>query len=75
MTVLSRPVERVVATLRGEQLVVRLTPEGITFRYPRQRRSSALLIPYGVAFVKAAFLAAAARQAAKKVKRVKRGKV
>ena len=51
MTDLTRPVVRKVTTLRGETLVVALTPEGLLLREPRRR--SGFLMPYGVAFQQA----------------------
>jgi hypothetical protein len=51
MTDLTRPVVRKVTTLRGESLVVALTPEGLLLREPRRR--SGFLMPYGVAFQQA----------------------
>lgn len=51
MTDLTRPVIRKVTTLRGESLVVALTPEGLLLREPRRR--SGFLMPYGVAFQQA----------------------
>ena len=51
MTDLTRPVTRKVTTLRGETLVVALTPEGLLLREPRRR--SGFLMPYGVAFQQA----------------------
>ena len=51
MTDLTRPVFRKVTTLRGESLVVALTPEGLLLREPRRR--SGFLMPYGVAFQQA----------------------
>lgn len=50
-TKLSRPVTRVVETLRGEALVVTLAPEGIKFREARRRTT--YLLPYGTAFLDA----------------------
>jgi len=51
VTDLTRPVVRKVTTLRGETLVVALTPEGLLLREPRRR--SGFLMPYGVAFQQA----------------------
>lgn len=51
MTTLNRPVRRKVATVRGDALVVALTPEGIWLREPRRR--TAFLLPYGAAFQRA----------------------
>lgn len=71
MTTLSKPVRRKVSTLRGEQPVVTLLPEGIQIREPRRR--TAYLLPYGVAFVYAARLHVDAerrqKSAARKAKR------
>lgn len=71
MTNLTKPVRRRVVTAHGTQLVVTLAPEGIVLREPRRRLG--YLLPYGVAFVRAADLhvADAKRQkaAARKVRR------
>lgn len=64
MTELSRIVRRKVRTLSGEQLVVVLTKDGIVFREPRRR--TGFLLPYGVAFQRAAFLAVEADRRAKR---------
>lgn len=63
MTTLSRPVRRKVTTLRGEELVVVLLPEGIQLREPRRR--TAYLLPYGMAFVRAVQLQVDADRRAK----------
>lgn len=56
-TVLSRPVtRRVPSALRQGDLVVTLTEYGIAMRLPRTRTS--YLLPYGIAFSRAALLAA-----------------
>ena len=63
MTTLSRPVRRKVTTLRGEELVVVLTAEGIQLRQPRRR--NAFLLPYGVAFIHAVQIQVDAERRAK----------
>src|SRR5688572_28646772 len=63
MTTLSRPVRRKVTTLRGEELVVVLLPEGIQLREPRRR--TAFLLPYGTAFIQAVRLHVDAERRAK----------
>lgn len=62
---LVKDVARRVTTVRGIQLVVRLTPAGIEFRFPRQRRTSALLLPYGIGMTRAAILKADLAHASK----------
>lgn len=57
----SRPVRREVRTARGAALIVELGPHGITLREKRRRTS--FLLPYGVAFQRAAALAAEAARA------------
>ena len=54
MTDLTRTVKRKVSTLRGQPLVILLTPEGIWLREPRKRL--AYCLPYSVAWKKAAEL-------------------
>lgn len=63
MTDLTRPVTRKVVTLRGETLVVTLTPEGLLLREPRRR--SGFLLPYGVAFMQAVRMQVEAERRAK----------
>jgi hypothetical protein len=71
MTELTRNVTRKVTTLRGETLVVTLTPEGLLLREPRRR--SGFLLPYGTAFLQAVTLAvAAARHAKQEAKKARR---
>lgn len=76
MTTLSRPVRRKVTTLRGEQLVVVLLPEGIQLREPRRR--TGYLLPYGVAFIQAVQIHVdaerRAKAAARKARKVSRGR-
>lgn len=67
MVSISKTVRRKVATTRGTPLVVALAPEGIWLREPRRR--TAYLLPYGVAFIKAATLAADAERARKRAAR------
>lgn len=73
MTDLTRPVTRKVTTLRGETLVVTLTPEGLLLREPRRR--SGFLLPYGVAFMQAVRIQVEAERREKAAKRkARRGK-
>lgn len=69
-------VARRVSTARSGDLVVTLTPEGIYLREARRR--TAFLLPYGVAFQRAAMIAAEATKreklAARKAKRAARGR-
>lgn len=58
-TTLSRPVTRLVTTQRGDLLNVTLAPEGIVVR-EYGRRKALPAIPYGVAFLTAARIAAEA---------------
>lgn len=67
MTDLTRPVVRKVTTLRGETLVVTLTPEGLLLREPRRR--SGFLLPYGVAFMQAVRIQVDAERREKAAKR------
>jgi hypothetical protein len=67
MTDLTRPVVRKVTTLRGESLVVTLTPEGLLLREPRRR--SGFLLPYGVAFMQAVRIQVDAERREKAAKR------
>lgn len=67
MTELTRNVTRKVTTLRGETLVVTLTPEGLLLREPRRR--SGYLLPYGMAFLQAVKLAVEADRRAKQAAR------
>jgi hypothetical protein len=68
-------VARRVTSGRSGELVVTLAPEGIYLREPRRR--TAYLLPYGVAFTRAAMLAADAvrreKLAARKAKRAAKG--
>lgn len=52
----TRPVRREVTRERGRDLIVRLAPEGIYLR--EKGRRTAYLLPYGVAYVRGAMLAA-----------------
>lgn len=70
MTDLTKIVRRRVATVRGQPLVVALAPEGIWLREPRRR--VAYLMPYGVAFQRAAEMYAASVRKAKKAARAAR---
>jgi hypothetical protein len=63
VTPLNRPVRRKVCTSRGDELVVMLDKEGIWLREPRRR--TAYLLPYGVAFQRAATLYADAERRTK----------
>jgi hypothetical protein len=67
VTDLTRPVVRKVTTLRGETLVVTLTPEGLLLREPRRR--SGFLLPYGVAFMQAVRIQVDAERREKAAKR------
>jgi len=67
VTDLTRPVVRKVTTLRGESLVVTLTPEGLLLREPRRR--SGFLLPYGVAFMQAVRIQVEAERREKAAKR------
>jgi hypothetical protein len=67
MTNLTKTVRRKVQTARGEALVVALAPEGIWLREPRKR--IAYLLPYGVAFIRAADLYAQAERRRKVAER------
>lgn len=57
MIAVTKEIRRKVTTARGEPLVIIIAPEGIYFREPRRRMK--LLLPFGVAFVKAAQLSVA----------------
>ena len=65
-----KTVRRRVTTLRGDSLIVALTPEGILLKEPRRRRG--FLLPYGHAFQQAVKLTVDAERPKRKV-RVKRG--
>ncbi len=71
MTPLSKTVTRKVCSAMHGDLVVTLAHEGIYFREPRHR--TRFLLPYGVAFQRAAFLHVEAdrreRRAAKKLRK------
>ena len=67
MTELTRVVRRKVATVRGQPLVIALSPDGIWLREPRRR--TAYLLPYGVAFLSAVRLQVDADRRAKIAKR------
>jgi hypothetical protein len=70
VTDLTRTIRRKVTTLRGQPLVVALTPEGIWLREPRKRL--AYLLPYGTAWQKAAELYGMAEKRRKKDARMLR---
>ena len=70
MTELTKNVRRKVATLRGQPLVVTLSPEGIWIREPRRR--IAYLAPYGQVFTMAARMYADAEMRRRKVARAAR---
>jgi hypothetical protein len=59
---LVKPIVRLVLTSQRKPLVVRFSPEGVWVKEPGQRWSSALLCPWGVVHVRAAWLAAEARK-------------
>ncbi len=70
-TRLDKPVRRRVETATRD-LIVSLTPSGIELRETGRRTT--YLLPYGVAFVRAAYLAVQAEKAEKRrVKKVNRG--
>ena len=69
-TRLSKPVRRVVSTLRHGDLVVTLAEEGIYFREPRRRTS--FLLPHGVAFQRAVDIHLQRARAEKKAARAAR---
>lgn len=58
MIEVTKELRRKVRTSSGELLVLIVAPEGIYFRQPRRR--TRLLLPYGIAFVRAAMLSAPA---------------
>lgn len=70
MIELTRRVRRKVVTTKGEPLVVALTPEGIWLREPRRR--TAFLLPYSVAFDRAARMAADEIRRERQAKRLSR---
>jgi hypothetical protein len=70
-TRLTKSVKREIVTPRGLTLIVTMTPEGLTFREKRRRKS--YLLPYSVAFMKAVDLAVTAITADGRPKRVRRG--
>ena len=65
-------VSRRATALRGGELVVTLTPEGMYIREARRRR--AFLLPYGVAYQTAARLQVDAERRAKKAARAAKRK-
>lgn len=69
------PVRREVRTARGDALVVTLAPEGMWIR--EKGRRTAYLMPYGVAYQRAAIMAAdadrRAKAAARKARRAAKG--
>lgn len=69
-TRISKPVRRVVPTLRHGDLVVTIAEEGIYFREPRRRTS--FLLPHGAAFQQAVNLHIARERAEKKAARASR---
>lgn len=69
-TRISKPVRRVVPTLRHGPLVVTIAEEGIYYREPRRRK--AFLIPHGVAFQRAVDLDIQRERAEKKAARTTR---
>lgn len=66
---LTRPVTRQVTSLHFGQLVVTLAEEGVYLRQRGRRRSSAVLLPYGVAFQRATMLHLSRERAEKKAVR------
>ena len=67
MTRLTKPVTRVVEVPGHGTMNVTLTADGITFRQFKKR--SALMLPYGAAIVRAAYLKADEIRAEKKKRR------
>ena len=65
MMVFTRDIVRMVVTSGRKTLVVKLTAEGVWVKEPGQRWSSALLCPWGVVHVRAAWLAAEAKKRAR----------
>lgn len=65
----TRPVTRKVTTAHGKALIITLTPDGISVREPRRRKS--FLLPYGVAFLQAIRIDVAAQP--RRRTRVRRG--
>ena len=61
-TVLSKPVERVISVADGSGrrhvMVARFAQEGLYLKYKGERWTSALLLPWSVAYTKAAWLKA-----------------
>lgn len=68
---LTRSTEYRVRTVRGEAVVVALTPEGIRLREPGRRTT--YLLPYGVAFQRAVALAVPATRP-RRARRVRLGR-
>lgn len=66
-TKLTKPVTRAVVTLTGTPLIVTLTEHGVMIREPRQRTTTAPMLPYGVVWMQAV-----ARKVAGSVKGTKR---
>lgn len=66
----TKTVRRRVVTLRGDVLVVALTPEGIVLREPRRKRG--YVLPYGVAFQQACTLAVDAERREKRASKKRR---
>lgn len=64
MTRLSKPVTRVVI-IDGQPVNVTLSYSGVTFRFYRSRKGSAMLLPYPAALVRAAMLHGDAKLAAR----------
>ncbi len=58
-----KTLQRKVRTLRGEAMIVKLTPEGIVLKEPRRRRG--FLLPYETAFMTAVRAAVEAERRAK----------
>lgn len=69
-TKLTKPVAREVATPAGTNLIVTMTPEGVTYR--EKRRRTTYLMPHAIAYQHAAMLYVASRMKQRK-KTVKRG--
>ena len=65
-----KTLQRKVRTLRGDAMVVKLTPEGIVLKEPRRRRG--FLLPYETAFMVAVRAAVDAERRAKPARARKR---
>lgn len=74
-TPLRKPVTRAIM-VDGQMMNVSLDYSGITFRYYRSRKGSAMLLPYPTALIRAAMLCGDAKIAARAgVKKARKHKV